>query len=172
MTNLTILFKLKLPLTLSLVLSLASLCHPVKASEKDYVYRNDGTEYAYQIKETGVNYHFQFTNPISDPEQRKQAGLHVLNSVYQDTSIETNFSKAYTKERADCFALDSRFYTYTLCFLPNDFAKEHKQRFWGFVTRVPNWTWQFTYVLLPVALAALLGFYCLGSKKRAVNRLP
>ncbi len=166
MTNSPILFKLNLTLAILLFLTFATLGFFVNAGEQSFVYRNDQTEYAYQVKETGINYHFQFTHPISDPEQRKRAGLQVLKSVYRDTSIAANFSKAYSKERADCFALDSRFYTYTLCFLPNDFAVGHKQRFWGFVTRVPNWTWQFTHVLLPFALAAFLGFYWLGDGKK------
>jgi len=136
------------------------------ANEKNFVYQDDEMAYSYHLKETGVNFHFEFENAITGLEQRKQAGLHVLQSVYHDRSIEADFSKAYSKERAECFALDSRFHTYTLCFLPNDFAKGHQQRFWGFVTRVPNWTWQFTFVLLPVALAAFLGFYWFGHGKK------
>jgi len=55
----------------------------------------------------------------------------------------------FQKKRATCYALDGRFHIYTLCFTPQEFTRE-KKILKGFVTRVPNWAWQFTHVLLPV----------------------
>ncbi len=129
---------------------------------------------AYIVKETGVNRSFVFEQNFDDPEKRKQAGLHVLRTVYDDFTIEPDFSKAYVKERAKCYALDSRFYTYTLCFLPNEFTKQ-KAVLRGFVTQVPNWFWQFTHILLPAL--AILGlvfwrFKPLHKHQRAMEASP
>lgn len=135
------------------------------ASDRDFIYRQQGESYAYKVKETGINYNFRFQKSPGGLTEKKQAGLHVLHSVYEDDSIDANFSAAYKKERASCYALEARFYTYTLCFLPNDFSPEKQNRFWGFVTRVPNWLWQLTHVLMPLALVVGLVFY-LGREKR------
>ncbi|HHJ38844.1 MAG: hypothetical protein AXA67_00295 [Methylothermaceae bacteria B42] len=123
-------------------------------------------DYAYVIKETGVNRSFAFEQNIEDAQLRKQAGLHVLRTVYDDFTIEPDFSKAYVRERAKCYALDSRFYTYTLCFLPNEFTQE-KPVLRGFVTQVPNWYWQFTHVLLPVIAVSGLLFYRFKAPQKA-----
>lgn len=118
----------------------------------------------YTVTETGINYSFRFEDDITDRQQRKQAGLHVLRSVYDDNTIEADFSKAYKRERASCYALDGRFHTYTLCFTPQEFSRE-KKILKGFVTRVPNWTWQFTHVLLPVLAVVALLFQCFRPAK-------
>lgn len=83
----------------------------------------------------------------------------MLQSVYKDSSINKTHSEAYIRERARCYVFDSNFYTYTLCFLPNDFSKGNEDRFWGFVTQMPNWKWLITRFLLPALLSFTLLFY-------------
>ena len=128
-------------------------------NQQAFTFKTENQSYPYQVKATGINYNFQFETKPASLQQRKQAGLHVLNSIYNDDSINAVFPKAYKKERAMCYALDSRFHTYTLCFLPNDFSKDKRDRFWGFVTRVPNWFWQITHVLMPIVFVFLLLSY-------------
>lgn len=134
-------------------------------TSQTFTYQHNKETYAYQIKETGINYNFRFEKSPGDLAQKKQAGLHVLRSIYMDDSIVEDFSKAYKKERANCYALEARFYTYTLCFLPNDFAPEKQERFWGFTTRVPNWLWQITHVLMPLLLVFGVIFYFTSNRK-------
>ncbi|MDD1632690.1 MAG: hypothetical protein LUP91_10865, partial [Methylococcaceae bacterium] len=82
-----------------------------------------------------------------------------------DPSIESNYSQHYIKERARCFVFDSTFYTYTVCFLPNEFSQINRDRFWGFVTQIPNWRWLVTRNLLPAALAFGL-IYFISTKRK------
>ena len=128
-------------------------------NQQQFIFKTDTQNYPYEVKATGINYNFQFESKPIRLKEQKLAGLHVLNSIYQDDSIDVVFSKGYKKERAKCHAIESRFHTYTLCFLPNDFTKDKQDRFWGFVTRVPNWFWQITHVLLPVGMLFLLFYY-------------
>jgi hypothetical protein len=130
-----------------------------QASEKLFTYRYQDQDYLYHVKSTGTNYHFKFTNYFTDDEHQKLlAGYEILSRVYDDSTIEHQYSERYIKERARCFMYDSRFYTYTLCFLPNEFSQSSpKNLFSGFTTQVPNGTWLFTRFLLPVLI--FLGCY-------------
>jgi len=143
------------------MLSFLSLpfCSISNAAIGEFTFSNAGQDFPYSVVQTGDNYTFKFaSNPGSNSEKLK-AGYHLMQSIYEDTSIKTKYSEHYIKERARCYVFDSHFYTYSLCFLPNDFNKNKKDRFWGFVTQMPNWKWLITRFFLPALLAFGLFFY-------------
>ncbi|WP_305908734.1 hypothetical protein Q9L42_009220 [Methylomarinum sp. Ch1-1] len=133
--------------------------------QKDYVYRDGAESYHYSVAPTGENYTFKFEGFPQDSVAKLAAGYQLLREIYQDDSIHRRYSQHYIRERARCYVFDSRFYTYSLCFLPNDFNRNESERFWGFVTRMPNAMWLASRILLPVALGFALFFYWANSKK-------
>ncbi len=143
-----------------LTLAFSAISTQTTAKEK-HVYE----DIPYTVRQTGINYSFKFEEDIVEQQQRRWAGLHVLKSVYDDFTIKADFSHAYKKERAKCYALDSHHYTYTLCFLPHEFTRE-KRVLRGFVTRVPNWLWHLTNILLPVVGVFGLLFYWFSTSKK------
>ena len=143
------------------ILSMA-YCSAITANESEFIFVNSKESYQYSVVQTGENYTFKFNNnPAKNGNNtvKLKAGYHVLQSVYKDSSIYKTYSEAYIRERARCYVFDSNFYTYSLCFLPNDFSNKDKDRFWGFTTQVPNWKWLVTRILFPVLLAFALFFY-------------
>ena len=127
--------------------------------------RKSPESYQYSVIQAVDNYNFKFHRSPVDNATKLRAGYHVLQSIYQDSSINKTHSESYIRERARCFVFDSRFHTYSLCFLPNDFILKDKGRFWGFVTQVPNWKWLVTRFFLPVLLIYGLVFYIAKRKK-------
>ncbi|MDO8843150.1 MAG: hypothetical protein Q7U98_03815 [Methylicorpusculum sp.] len=152
-------------LCLLVFVSATNYCHVARAAKDEYVYEHQGEVYRYSILQTGENYSFSFDKNPGEISEKLKAVYHVLQSVYDDSSIETKHSQAYTKERAKCFVFDSSFYTYTACFLPNEFSTNNRERFWGYVTQIPNWKWLVTRNLLPAVLAFGLYFY-IGTKRK------
>ncbi|MGR9115276.1 MAG: hypothetical protein ACU85E_05885 [Gammaproteobacteria bacterium] len=141
--------------TLSVIWLAFQSCLASDSDKSEYVYHKGGKTYRYFVIQSGENYNFEFETNPGNRTDRFQAGLHVLYSLYHDSSIHANSKRYYIKERAHCYALESSFKTYSLCMLPNDFTTDDKKdRFWGFVTQMPNWKWLVTFNLLPV----LLGF--------------
>ena len=140
-------------------------CLEARAAENEFVYGHQGGTYRYSVSKTGENYTFTFDKNPGEMCEKLKAGYHVLQSVYDDPTIETKYSQGYIKERARCFVFDSTFYTYTACFLPNEFSPNNRDRFWGFVTQIPNWKWLVTRNLLPAVLAFGLFFY-IGTKRK------
>ena len=137
----------------------STYCSVASAKNTEFEYQTSEKSYQYSVIQTGENYTFKFdTNPDGNTA-KLNAGYHVLQSIYKDNSINKKYTESYIRERARCFMFDSHFYTYSLCFLPNDFNKKNKDRFWGFVTQVPNGKWLLTRILLPVLLAFALFFY-------------
>ena len=128
--------------------------------------RKSPESYQYSVIQAGDNYNFKFHRSPVDNATKLRAGYHVLQSVYQDSSINKTHSENYIRERARCFVFDSRFHTYSLCFLPNDFSLKDKGRFWGFVTQVPNWKWLLTRFFFPVLLIYGLVFYIAKRQKK------
>lgn len=122
----------------------------------------------YSVARTGDNYTFSFEpSPGDDATARLAAGLRVLRDVYQDDSIHNRHSKSYIRERARCYLFDSRFHSYTLCFLPNEFTRDKTDRLRGFVTQMPNWRWLLTHFFLPTGLFFGVLFY--SRKQRLVS---
>lgn len=160
MTNLKIFFLCPL-----IFLWAVNYCPEARAAVNEFVYEHQGEVYRYSVTETGENYTFTFDNNPGEMSEKLKAGYYVLQSVYDDPSIKTKYSQAYIKERARCFVFDSTFYTYTACFLPNEFSPKNRDRFWGFVTQIPNWKWLVTRNLLPAALAFGLVFYISTKRK-------
>lgn len=143
----------------------SNYCPEAYAAKGEYIYEHQGEVYRYSVLQTGENYTFTFDKNPGEISEKLKAGYHVFQSVFDDPSIETKHSQAYTKERAKCFVFDSSFYTYTACFLPNEFSTDNRDRFWGYVTQIPNWKWLVTRNLLPAALAFGLFFY-VGTKRK------
>jgi hypothetical protein len=96
-----------------------------------------------------VNVHCAGGNPH---RKRDKAAVHVLHSVYEDASISPTYSETFMKESAQCFVFDANFYSYRACFLPNDYSPGNRDRFWGFMTQLPNAMWLITRNLLPALL--------------------
>ena len=148
----------------SVMLALSMVCSAAMSSQNtEFVFvdtsQKSSVNYQYTVIQAGDNYNFKFHQSPPDNTSKLRAGYHVLQSIYQDRSIYKTHSESYIRERARCFVFDSRFYTYSLCFLPNDFSVKDKGRFWGFVTQVPNWKWLITRFFLPVLLVYGLVFY-------------
>lgn len=140
-------------------------CSVISAKTTEYIFKDSGQSYPYSVLPTGENFTFKFTKNPEDKVTQLKAGRYVLLSIYQDSSINESYTDSYIKERARCFVFDSRFYTYSLCFLPNDFDIKNKDRFWGYTSQVPNWKWLLTRFLLPALCAFALFFYAGGRQK-------
>jgi hypothetical protein len=134
-------------------------CSTINAKTTEFEYVTDEQSYQYSVTPTGENYTFKFEKNPGNNASKLKAGYHVLQSVYEDSSINKTYSESYIRERARCFVFDSNFHTYSLCFLPNEFSQKNTDRFWGFTTQVPNWKWLVTRFFLPVLLVYLLVFY-------------
>jgi hypothetical protein len=131
----------------------------IKAKSAEYEFVIADESYPYSVIQAGENFNFKFNKNPKDELIKLEAGYHVLQSVYQDASISRIDSKAYIRERARCYMVDSNFYSYTLCFLPNEFSQKKTDRLWGFVTKMPNWKWLLTRFLLPVIVIYAFFFY-------------
>ena len=147
--------------TAATVLGLMAATAP--ASQR-YVYESGGVSYAYSTDSTGDNHTFEFEQNPGKEGGRLQAVRHVMASVYDDGTIDREYSEVFMKEGAKCYVFEARFYTYRGCFLPNDYSPEKRDRFWGFVSRLPNSRWFLTRQVLPVLL--VLGGMYLAFRKR------
>ena len=147
----------------ALMLLLTALAWPAPGAAEgggDFTFREGAESYPYSVRQTGDNYTFEFAKNPGAEGRKLKAAVDVLRSVYEDGSVNPAYSETFMKETALCFVFDARFYTYRACFLPNDYSPAHRDRFWGFVNRLPNAWWLATRNLLPALLAAgLLFFY-------------
>jgi hypothetical protein len=126
-----------------------------------YTYYSKAGAFPYTVKETGQNFSFEFEqNPGSQSEKLK-AAVNVMSSVYQEESLNPRQDGFFMKETAKCFTFDSSWHTYTACFLPNEYSPGNRDRFWGFVYRVPNAMWLVTRNLLPALAFLGLSWYFL-----------
>ncbi|CAG0963194.1 hypothetical protein GPROT1_00971 [Gammaproteobacteria bacterium] len=123
-----------------------------------FMYQSEGQDYPYTVKQTGDNYTYEFERNPGKEGKKIKAALHVLQSVYEDSSINPSYSETFMKESALCFVFDGNFHSYRACFLPNDYSPDNRDRFWGFVTQLPNARWLITFNLLPALLAIGLVF--------------
>jgi len=124
-----------------------------------FVYQHEGMSYPYAITQTGDNYTYEFEKSPGVEGKKLKAILQVLLAVYEDGSINPSYSETFMKETALCFVFDGNFYSYRACFLPNDYSPNNRDRFWGFVTKLPNARWLITFNLLPLLLVIGLVFY-------------
>ena len=129
-----------------------------------FEYKLEGESFPYSVKQTGENFMFEFSNNPGKVDKRLKATVDVLHSVYGDTSINPTYSETFMKESAQCFVFEANFYTYRSCFLPNDYSPGNRDRFWGFVTQLPNAMWLITRNLLPALLGIGLFFYFFRAK--------
>ncbi len=137
------------------------------AAPSEFVYEYRGEKYPYTVAESGDNHTFEFSrNPGREPERLK-AAQHVFMTAYGDDTIAMQYSDFFMKETARCFAFDARFYTYRVCILPNDYSPDKKDRFWGFVNRLPNAWWFVTRNLLPIGLLGLFLYFAFREKRPA-----
>jgi hypothetical protein len=148
-------------LILWLLILLIVAYHPMGTADNtgNFHYQNEAGNYPYSVNQTGDNYTFEFTNNPGKVGARLKAAVHVLQSIYGDTSINPTYSETFMKESAQCFVFDANFYSYRACFLPNDYSPGNRERFWGFVTQLPNAMWLLTRNLLPALFGIGLFFY-------------
>jgi hypothetical protein len=130
----------------------------------EFSYKSGDEVYRYAVVQSGDYYNFEFDKDPGMMLEQYKAGVHVLRSVYNDTSIELENRQNYIRERARCSLFAGNFYNYSFCILPNDFSPNKQGRFRGFITQLPNWKWHVTRILLPLLLA--FGLYCFLMKKR------
>ncbi|RLA25817.1 MAG: hypothetical protein DRQ62_01455 [Gammaproteobacteria bacterium] len=148
----------------------ANYCLAQSVQNTEFTFVDNETEnspqsYQYTLVQAGDNYNFKFETAPTETIVKLRAGYHVLQTIYKDSSINKTYSEHYIRERARCYVFDSSLHTYSLCFLPNDFSVKNKDRFWGFVTQVPNWKWLVTRFFLPVLLVYGLVFYISRRRK-------
>jgi hypothetical protein len=135
------------------------------AAMETHRYDADGQTYTYSVQPTGENYTFEFDkSPGTESRQLRAVGA-VFKTVYEDESIAPLYHQAFMKEGARCFVFPANFYSYTDRFLPNDYAPEQRERFWGFVSRLPNAAWLITRNLLPALLVLGVFFVCLRKRQ-------
>ena len=116
------------------------------------------------VKPTGENYTFEFDKSPGSESRQLRAASAVFKTIYADESIAPLYHQTFMKEGARCFVFTANFYSYTACFLPNDYAPEQRERFWGFVSRLPNAARLITRNLLPALL--VLGVFFVSLRKR------
>ena len=140
---------------------------PVCATETEYSYESGGKVYRYSVVASGDNYNFEFESIPESTNERLKAGVHVLKSIYDDSSINLQNRQSYIRERAKCSMFEGGLYNYTYCVFPNDFAPQKQDRFRGFVTQMANWKWMVIWNLLPVLLVfGLIFFFTKNPKNR------
>lgn len=150
-------------------LCVAAYAGATYATKQRHTYHFNKQSYSYTTAQTGINYNFEFDDyPVTNEREKLLAGQHVMQSIYRDKSIKRHYSEGYIRERARCFVFDSRFHTYTLCFLPNEFSSQKQERFWGFVTQMPNWKGLVTRFLFPAILAFSVFFFV--TRKKPLKR--
>lgn len=140
---------------------LFSMAYPAHAEtgKTEYVYESGDIQYRYFVVQSGDNYNFEFENGPESTIERLKAGVHVLQSLYEDSSIELEKRESYIRERAACSLFEGDFYNYTFCILPNEFSTNKQDVFRGFVTQLPSWKWMVVWILLPVLLIFGLIFF-------------
>ena len=144
---------------LLMVLTLAYAGVASAENTGQFIYQNEGQDYPYSVKQTGENYTYEFDRNPGLEGNKIKAASHVLQAVYEDTSINPSYSETFMKETALCFVFDGNFHSYRACFLPNDYSPGKRDRFWGFVTQLPNALWLITRNLLPALLVIGLIFF-------------
>ncbi len=130
----------------------------------NFEYKIDKRSIPYSVKQTGDNYTFEFADNPGKVDEKLKAAVHVLQSIYDDKSINPIYSETFMKESAQCFVFEANFYSYRSCFLPNDYSPGNHDRFWGFVTQLPNAAWLISRNLLPALLGIGLFFYLFRTK--------
>jgi hypothetical protein len=127
-------------------------------------YRYAGKVFEYSITPTGENYTFEFEeNPGTVDDRLKIIG-HIFQTVYDDSSIPAKHHYFFMKEGAKCFVYEASLYTYHACILPNEYSPGNRDRFWGFVTRIPNGWWLVSRNLIPALLVLGASLYYLFRK--------
>ena len=151
-----------------LMIFLMLACAGLASAENtgQFIYQTEGQDYPYTVKQTGDNYTYEFEKNPGKEGKKIKAVWHVLQSVYEDSSINPSYSETFMKETALCFVFDGTFHSYRACFLPNDYSPGNRERFWGFVTKLPNARWLITFNLLPALLAIGLVFLYPKLRKR------
>jgi hypothetical protein len=153
------------PYRLVALVALTGLSAIIETTATEATFKTNGESYRYVVNHTGENYSFEFEKNPGGLKERIPAVVYLMRSVYDDASIPSEQSRNYTRESAKCFVFEASSHTNTACFLPNDYSPEKKDRFWGFVTRVPNWKWLITRNILPALLVIGLLFVPWGRKK-------
>jgi hypothetical protein len=155
----------RLPLLFVITLAYSGVIDAAGAGT--YTHYSKAGPYGYTVNKTGENFSFEFERNPGTQSEKLKAAVNVLASVYEEESLNPRQDGFFMKETAKCFVFDSSWYTYTACFLPNEYSPENKERFWGFVYRVPNGMWLITRNLIPALALLGLSWFFLRSRSDA-----
>lgn len=134
-------------------------------AQTNHVFEWEGKSYPYTVAPAGDSFHFEFENRPDTAAEQYQAKQHVLQSLFDDSSIDFSDRQDYIRERARCSFFGGKFHDYTLCILPNEYSPAAKNDFKGFVTQLPNSLWLLSRIVLPAVLAG--GLIYLVARRRA-----
>ena len=151
----------------NLLLFVLLVFHPLTsmAEPEQGVYEHRGERFPYSVRSSGDNYNFEFSRNPGGETERLRAARDIFQKVYGEDTLPPKYSDFFMKETARCFAFDATFYTYRVCMFPNDYAPDKKDRFWGFVNRLPNLWWFVTRQLVPLILVIAALFFLLRAKR-------
>jgi hypothetical protein len=135
------------------------------SAQTNHVFEWEGKSYPYTVAPAGDSFHFEFENRPDTAVEQYQAKQHVLQSVFDDSSIDFSDRQDYIRERARCSFFGGIFHDYTLCILPNEYSPDMNNDFKGFVTQLPNSFWLLSRIVLPAVLAG--GLIYLVARRRA-----
>ena len=138
---------------------------PSMAEPEQWVYESRGEQFLYTVRPSGDNHNFEFSRNPGGETERLQAALDIFQRVYGEDSLPPKYNDFFIKETARCFAFDARFYTYRVCMFSNEYAPDKKERFWGFVNRLPNRWWFVTRQLLPLVLMVAALYFLFRAKR-------
>lgn len=132
-----------------------------------YTHYSRDKAHVYTVSKTGDNFSFEFERSPGSQNDKLKAAVDVMQTVYEEDSLDPRQHGFFMKETAKCFVFDSTWYTYTACFLPNEYSPGNEERFWGFVYRVPNGMWLITRNLLPALAFLGVSWFFLRSRSDA-----
>ena len=82
-------------LSVLIFLFTTNYCPEVCAAKDEFVYEHQGEVYRYFVSKTGENYTFKFDRNPGDMSEKNKAVHHVLQSLYDDPTIEKNYSQHF-----------------------------------------------------------------------------
>ncbi|NJD07718.1 MAG: hypothetical protein FIA97_14660 [Methylococcaceae bacterium] len=127
--------------------------------------RYAGKVFEYRITPTGENYTFEFNENPGTVDDRLKVVAQIFDTIYDDSSIPARHHYFFMKEGAKCFVYEANLYTYHACFLPNEYTQAARDRFWGFVTQMPNGWWLVSRNVIPALLVLGTSLYYLFKKQ-------
>jgi hypothetical protein len=82
---------------------------PDSVARAEFSYESGGEVYRYAVVQSGDYYNFEFDKDPGMMLEQYKAGVHVLRSVYNDTSTELENRQNYIRERARSLSENKHF---------------------------------------------------------------